>query len=132
MLGFLNTEYLNKLVSPSSIILSIIDQLLIAIGTVFVAVSVYQVRRGISAGKLVTDGLYAYFRHPLYAGWILFIVPGIVLLSGLVLMILLPFLMYAFFRVSIRKEEDELERPFEEEYLSYKRRVNSIVPRLRK
>lgn len=131
VLGFTNAYYFSNWILPRSI-LPIVGWLLVTIGIIFAVLSGFQIQKGFKNGKLVTDGLYAYLRHPLYAGCFLFIVPGIVLIFGFILLIAVPFLTYALFRVLIKKEERELEKQFGNEYLNYKKKVNSIIPKLKR
>ena len=42
----------------------------ILIGIAIFLKAAVQVHRGFDLGKLVTDGVYAYVRHPVYAVWI--------------------------------------------------------------
>jgi len=90
-----------------------------------------QVHRAFNQGKLVTSGLYAYIRNPVYAAWILLIAPGVIVASGLLLLTIMPFAMYAMVRVLIVNEDRYLEQKFGQEYLEYKKNVNSIIPKLR-
>ncbi|NQE44969.1 hypothetical protein C5S31_02955 [ANME-1 cluster archaeon GoMg2] len=66
-------------------ILLIVGIVLIVIGIPFFIVSVIAVTKAYNADKLVTGNIFRCCRHPLYASWVVFIVPGIVLLfnSGL-------------------------------------------------
>jgi protein-S-isoprenylcysteine O-methyltransferase Ste14 len=103
---------------------------LLLIGIAIFVMATIQVHRGFNRGRLITNGVYAYIRHPVYAVWILFIVPGLLLITGLLFLIVMPFVMYAWFRVLIVEEEEYLEQKFGREYLDYKRRVNAIIPRI--
>jgi len=89
------------------------------------------VHRGFDLGRLVTDGVYAYVRHPVYAVWILFIAPGLFLTTDALFLIALPFLMYAVFRTLIVEEDEYLKQRFGQEFTDYTKKVNSIIPKLR-
>jgi len=82
-------------------------------------------------GKLATKGVFAHFRHPIYGSWIVFIVPGIILIFNSLLGLTIPLFMYVIFKVLIKEEEEYLEEKFGEEYFEYKRKVGSIFPKLR-
>jgi protein-S-isoprenylcysteine O-methyltransferase Ste14 len=82
-------------------------------------------------GKLATEGVYAYLRHPIYGSWIVFITPGIVFIINSLLGLTVPFFMYFVFRILIGKEEKYLEEKFGDEYLDYRKRVGSVFPKLR-
>ncbi len=78
-------------------------------------------------GGLVTDGIYAYVRHPQYAG--LFIVTiGLLIQWPTILTVLMwPVLIAAYYKLS-QKEEKEMEREFGEAYKEYKERVPMFIP----
>jgi protein-S-isoprenylcysteine O-methyltransferase Ste14 len=71
-------------------------------------------------------------RHPVYAVWILLIAPGLLLITGVLFLSALPFIMYAFFRQLIVDEDRYLEQKFGQDFLDYKKRVNSVIPNLRR
>ncbi len=107
---------------------------LIALGLLLWAAGVVTVMRAYNRDELVTTGVFALVRHPVYAGWISLALPGLVLLTGIWPMLATPCIAYAIFRRSIHREDDYLERRFGPAYLEYRRRVNAVVPipRLRK
>jgi protein-S-isoprenylcysteine O-methyltransferase Ste14 len=108
--------------------LTILGIALIAIGVPFWIISVKSVMRAYNADKLVTDGIYRYCRHPLYAGWTVFIVPGIVLLLKSWIGLTIPVFMYIVLRKLVNKEEIYLESVFGSEYLHYRQKVPCILP----
>lgn len=57
--------------------------------------------------------------NPISAAWIMLIVPGIVIITGNILAISIPFFMYLVFRKYINLEEEYLEEKFGEEYIYY-------------
>jgi protein-S-isoprenylcysteine O-methyltransferase Ste14 len=79
--------------------------------------------------RLVTSGVYAVCRHPIYAGWILLILPGAGLLLNSWLVVSTAVVMYVLTRIYVVKEEENLEVQFGREYADYKRRVGAIFPR---
>jgi len=81
-------------------------------------------------GKLATEGVYAYLRHPIYGSWIVFIMPGIVFIIDSLLGLTIPFFMYFVFRILIVEEENYLEEKFGDEYFEYQKKVGSIFPKL--
>ena len=78
--------------------------------------------------ELVTDGIYRCCRHPLYASWVVFIVPGIVFLVNSWIGLTIPIFMYFVLRILVRKEEIYLASVFGSEYSDYKKRVPCILP----
>jgi protein-S-isoprenylcysteine O-methyltransferase Ste14 len=75
------------------------------------------------SSKVVTTGLYAYSRNPIYLGWFL-LIAGIGFRNGslFVLLIAVTMILLLYWAVVI-EEEKYLERKFGEEYLSYKKSV---------
>ena len=105
---------------------------LTATGAVILVIALVQVHSAFSRRELVTSGVYAYMRDPVYAVWILFIVPGFILLTGMLLLTIVPFIMYSLLRALIGREEAYMEQTFGKEYLDYKTKVNSVVPKLKR
>jgi protein-S-isoprenylcysteine O-methyltransferase Ste14 len=101
---------------------------LLMIGIPLWFISGRMIVKGFNEGRLVTQGTYAIVRHPLYASFIVFNGPGIALLFRSWIMLAVPLLMYVFFKILIRKEEDYLEREFGEAYQEYKSKVNAVLP----
>lgn len=108
--------------------LAIIGVILIVIGFPFFIISAVTAMRAYNADKLVTGGIFRCCRHPLYASWVVFIVPGIVLLTNSWLVLTTPIPMYFILRFLVRKEESYLESVFGSEYLEYKEKVPCIMP----
>jgi|Deesub1362B_J571_1020462.scaffolds.fasta_scaffold01641_4 protein-S-isoprenylcysteine O-methyltransferase Ste14 len=78
--------------------------------------------------RLVTSGLYAKVRHPMYLGAILFIWATPELRSLDALLYILATLYFAF---GIYMEERRLREEFGDAYESYRSRVPAIIPRLK-
>ncbi len=81
--------------------------------------------------RLVTTGIRAHVRHPVYLAHLCEIVAwsigtGLAVCYGLTVFAVITG------AVMIRMEDTELERRFEEEYQQYKARVPAVVPRLGK
>jgi protein-S-isoprenylcysteine O-methyltransferase Ste14 len=112
------------------------DDVLIPLGAIFAAVGFYfwlsgvrMVRKAFYEEKLMTEGVYAYTRNPMYAAFILFLIPALSLLMNDVLIILTSAILYAVFRINIGKEEDFLQRQFGEDYRRYAEKVPRLIPR---
>ena len=84
----------------------------------------------IEAQKLCTEGLYAKMRNPIYFAWILIIIPGLIIITGLFLGFTIPLFMYGVFRIFISREEEYLERLFGEVYLDYKKSTGRLFPHI--
>ena len=102
--------------------------ILIVIGIPFFLISVLMVTRAYNADRLTTDSVFRCCRHPLYASWVVFIVPGIVLLATSWISLTVPVFMYIILRILVQKEEIYLKDISGTEYLDYKKKVPCILP----
>ena len=80
-------------------------------------------------GELVTDGLYAWMRHPQYTGLYLISVGMLVQWPTIVTVATWPALLLIYYRLA-RREEREAEAQFGDAYRAYRARVPMFVPRL--
>lgn len=119
-----------RFVIYSTLINIILGILLIVIGLILFLIPVFTIDKYFYKGKLCKKGVYAYLRHPIYASWISFIVPGIIILRGSIIGITIPIFMYIIFRVLIPIEEKYLIEKFGDEYIDYKSRIWSVFPKL--
>lgn len=76
---------------------------------------------------LVTDGIYAYVRHPQYTGLFLLIVGFLVQWPTLLTILMAPILIYAYVRLS-RSEEVVVQEKFKQSYLEYASRTPMFFP----
>ncbi|MFH1888010.1 MAG: isoprenylcysteine carboxylmethyltransferase family protein [Pseudomonadota bacterium] len=106
----------------------IIGGLLLAVGVPLWLWCAAIVLKGFPQGRLFTSGPYACMRHPLYAAFILFLLPGGAFLGRSWPGLLAPLLMYILFRFRIHGEEDFLLQTFGEEYARYRSQVRPILP----
>jgi len=81
-----------------------------------------------NSDKLATTGIFGLVRNPIYSAWIVFIIPGLVLLSQSWPLFLTPVVAYMVFKVRIGRENDYLEKRFDNAYRTYKAQVNELVP----
>ncbi len=86
-------------------------------------------RRSRNVGRLVTYGIFAWMRNPLYVGnlfaWI-----GFAVMSGLLWFVPVAIVLFAIeYTLIVRYEEGVLESIFGEEYLAYKARTQRWFPR---
>ena len=113
--------------TPVNIILGI---LLILIGLIIFLISAFTIDKYFYEGRLCKKGIYAYLRHPIYASWISFIVPGIVILRDSILGITIPIFMCFIFRVLIPDEEKYWIDKFGDQYIEYSSKVWAFFPKL--
>jgi len=111
------------------IITQVLGILLVTTGVPIYLISVKTIFKYFHEGKLATKGTYAFFRHPLYAAWIVFIVPGIILLINSLIGLIVPVFIYGVFKIFIGEEDKYLEEKFGDEFLEYKKRVGEIFPK---
>ena len=122
------TEF--RFVIYSTLINKILGIVLILIGFITFIIPAFKIDKYFNEGKLCTKGVYAYLRHPIYAGWISFITPGFVIFRGSILGITIPIFMYIIFRALIPVEEKYLLDKFGDEYLEYQSKVGAVFPKL--
>src|SRR4051812_31624405 len=86
-------------------------------------------RRSRTVQRLVTYGIFAWMRNPLYVGNFL-IWMGFTVISGVLWFIPVAVLLFAIeYTLIVRYEEGVLESIFGEEYLAYKHRTSRWFPR---
>lgn len=79
--------------------------------------------------QLITDGPYAYVRHPLYTG-LLLAMTGTVLIAGDVGSLLGFFFAIGFFTLKAQREERILETEFGSVYANYRAHTGGLLPRI--
>ncbi len=109
-------------------VLILLGALLVALGVPFFFVSAVSAHRAYREGRLLTRGVYGLCRHPIYAAWVVFLVPGMVLIARTWLGLSVPVFMYVLLRILVREEEAYLEDRFGEEYRLYRARVPAVLP----
>jgi protein-S-isoprenylcysteine O-methyltransferase Ste14 len=82
-------------------------------------------------GKLCTAGPFRFFRHPLYAAWISFIVPAVALLFNSWIILLWPPALHPFWHLLVRREEQMMETLFGDDYRQYAAQTGRFLPRAR-
>jgi protein-S-isoprenylcysteine O-methyltransferase Ste14 len=103
---------------------------LLAIGLPWQLYAAGHLVRARAAQRLCIDGPYARCRHPLYAGWILLIVPGALLAAtGDPFLLGIPPIMALVFRRLIAHEEDQLAAQFGAPYRAWQARTPLLMPR---
>jgi len=110
--------------------LKIFGFILILIGVCLFIYPAITIDKYINEGRLRTKGFYSYCRHPIYATWILIIIPGMILYWGAIIGLTIPIVAYFIFKKYIHIEEDYLLKMFGLEYRNYMDRVNAVFTKL--
>jgi len=105
------------------IALRVIGAVLIAFGLAMLLSSGLRILKAFREERLLTDGFFAVFPNPMYAAFILLIVPGLALLLDSWLVLTTSAVVYGLFRAFIRGEDRWLREKFGPEYEKYQRRV---------
>lgn len=78
--------------------------------------------------RLSTSGPFKICRHPIYAAWIFFLVPGAAFVANSLLTFSTPLAMYFLFKWLIKKEDRYLEERFGAAYRRYRQSTPEIMP----
>ena len=108
----------------------IVSNLLMFGGLLIIARGWRRVHR--ARGAFVSDGLYAWVRHPQYSGLFLITVGLLIQWPTIVTLLTWPILLLMYIRLARREEEEEMERQFGDAYRMYAARVPRFVPRFRR
>jgi len=96
---------------------------LTALGLAVLLSSGLRVLKAFREQRLLTDGLFAVFPNPMYASFVLAIVPGLALVLDSWLVLTGSAVVYALFRVLVPGEDRWLQEKFGAQYAAYRRRV---------
>ena len=124
--GYLDSGFVPVLKAP----MQVLGILLILLGAFIWGHAFFRSRigEGIKNNHLVTDGIYAWCRNPLYTGW-MFICIGVSLLAANLWLLVLPFLFWALMTIMMKRTEEKwLRNLYGAEYDAYCRRVNRVWP----
>jgi protein-S-isoprenylcysteine O-methyltransferase Ste14 len=106
----------------------IIGVFLVAVGTYFWLSSVVLIKRAFDSHRLITKGVYRLTRNPLYASFIVFIIPGLAFMENNLSLLVTSVTMFVAFKLRIRREEEFLEKQFGMEFEHYKKSVAQLIP----
>ncbi len=102
-----------------------------AAGMYFWISSIVLVKRAFTARQLVQSGVYSVSRNPMYAGFIVFIVPGIAFVFNNMFLLLISVAMFIAFKIRVRQEEEFLQKEFGHEFERYMEKVPQLIPFVR-
>jgi protein-S-isoprenylcysteine O-methyltransferase Ste14 len=100
----------------------------LALGVLIWALTLRRFLREFPSGELIVTGTYRWSRNPLYASMLVFVIPGLALMTGM--WTLLPAALggVALCYVLVKKEERELERVFGAAWRAYRARTSWLFP----
>ena len=102
--------------------------LLLAIGVPLLVVALIALNRNYNRDQLATGGIYGIVRNPIYSAWVVFLIPGLVLLFPSWPLLLTPLVAYIVFKARIGREEAYLEERFGDAYRKYRSEVHELLP----
>ncbi len=101
----------------------VVGAVLLAFGLVMLLSSGLRIVKAFREGRLLTDGFFAVFPNPMYAAFVLLLVPGLALLLNSWLVLIGSAVVYGVSRVFIRGEDGWLRAKFGNQYEGYRQRV---------
>ncbi len=87
-----------RLRSIPGIVLVMLAVVLLANGLPMLLTTVISMNRAYNSDRLVTSGIFAVVRHPIYSAWIVLILPGLALLSRSWPLLLMSVVAYTVFK----------------------------------
>jgi len=129
-----NISLLNNEISALMIPLIIIGILFILFGIYLWvnAVIVCKLDDNIRSNKLVTTGVYAYVRNPIYSA-VLLVCTGAIIIANNLYLLVLPVIYWAFLTILMKNTEEKwLLNLYGDEYVNYCKKVNRCIPFKRK
>ncbi|MGO9468587.1 MAG: methyltransferase family protein [Isosphaeraceae bacterium] len=109
-------------------VFQVVGVLLLAIGVPLLVLSLIALNRKYNGDQLATGGFYGVVRNPIYCAWVVFLIPGLVLLFPSWPLLLTPSVAYIAFRARIWQEEAYLEERFGDAYRTYRSEVPELLP----
>ena len=133
--------FISIILTKLNIILKIefkqLNILFIIIGIILIIAGIYmwistnfisKLDDNIKQNKLVTDGIYAYVRNPIYSAF-LFICTGIILIENNLYLLILPILYWIFLTILMKKTEEKwLTNLYGNQYIKYCKKTNRCLP----
>ena len=102
--------------------------LLDAIFLWYAAVKISDISKNIENNKLVSDGVYALVRHPIYSAW-LQISTALILFSQNLYLFIIPVIFWIILSIALAKTEEKwLIEKFGDDYVSYAKTTNRFIP----
>lgn len=109
-------------------VFQVVGVLLLATGVPLLVLSLIALNRNYDRDQLATGGIYGIVRNPIYGAWVVFLIPGLILLFPSWPLLLTPSVAYIAFRARIWQEEAYLEEWFGDAYRTYRSEVPVLLP----
>jgi protein-S-isoprenylcysteine O-methyltransferase Ste14 len=107
---------------------NILGYILLTTGLIFYVSTATTFFKYFNKGILITRGTYSLCRNPIYATFVVFILPALALLFQSGMIFTIDIVLYLNFKLSIHGEYRVLKAQFREEYEKYEQSVNEIIP----
>ena len=135
---FENRELISKFLPIyDNLLVSYIGILLMVIGSIFLLSSRYQLNKHSYGGgslseekeqTLLTQGMFKYIRHPIYAGGLMITIGLELAFRSLIILSLHTLIFFVIFRDRMQREETVLLGKFGTEYQEYITRTKRLIP----
>lgn len=96
-------------------------------GIVFFFTALTQFIVNFPKGKLITTGVYAFSRNPIYASWVVFILPATGIICNNWIFLVAALVMGIATILMVKEEEIQLLKVFGKEYSRYKSNVGCLM-----
>ncbi len=116
------------LVNPTP--LKIVGVALAVIGLGLHFWSMWILRKWWNKDELCATGPFRWFRHPMYAAWITFVLPGFAFYLNSWITLLFVVLLHPIWRFLVIREEKMMLDKFQDEYRVYMSRTGRFFPRI--
>lgn len=123
-------DFPTKIGEPFRSVALILGILLILFGAWlwYAAVFRSKIEKGVEEERLITTGVYALVRNPIYSAFLIASF-GAMLITGKWILMLVPFFFWGFLTVLMKHTEEVwLQERFGKEYEEYKAKVNRCIP----
>lgn len=108
--------------------LKVVGVVLVIIGLGLYFWSFWTLQNWWAKDELCTMGPFKWFRHPMYAAWITFIIPAVALYLNSWIILLFAVLIHPIWHQLVTREEKMMFEIFREEYRSYSTRTGRFFP----
>ena len=118
--------------TSNPVIMLILGVILIIAGAIFwiSAVLNSDIQKNIRNNHLVTTGIYAIVRNPIYAAF-LYAITGLILISNNLLLLVLPIIYWQIMAWTMKRTEEKwLIDLYDDDYLDYSKKVNRFIPKV--